>query len=181
MAVVRGMDEHSDVFDVSVPFTRGTPPWPPVSDVFEAAIILCFSPLHEGDTSVARGTGSRSRRVHERFSPLHEGDTSVAPEARRRSFVTVPGFSPLHEGDTSVALHSLRALQWRPESFSPLHEGDTSVAIAQTEVNDAYISVSVPFTRGTPPWRCECQLELIKQLGFSPLHEGDTSVARRGL
>ena len=36
-----------------------------------------FSPLHEGDTSVANPRFSR-RVVFFRFSPLHEGDTSVA-------------------------------------------------------------------------------------------------------
>ena len=38
---------------------------------------LCFSPLHEGDTSVAFGQGVELSSP-DRFSPLHEGDTSVA-------------------------------------------------------------------------------------------------------
>ena len=86
---------------------------------------LGFSPLHEGDTSVAftrrsdivggAKFQSPSRGGHLRgaeallgrpqssgFSPLHEGDTSVAMTAGSHT-LTTSGFSPLHEGDTSVA------------------------------------------------------------------------------
>ena len=37
------------------------------------------------------------------FSPLHEGDTSVAQLSAYLGDYKLPGFSPLHEGDTSVA------------------------------------------------------------------------------
>ena len=37
-----------------------------------------FSPLHEGDTSVAQYCIGMDIAVLSRFSPLHEGDTSVA-------------------------------------------------------------------------------------------------------
>ena len=40
---------------VSVPFTRGTPPWP-WQPVTGSSTIVRFSPLHEGDTSVAGGS-----------------------------------------------------------------------------------------------------------------------------
>ena len=39
------------------------------------------------------------------------------------------------------------------------------------------LAVSVPFTRGTPPWLEREKRKLIRQNSFSPLHEGDTSVA----
>ena len=61
-----------------------------------------------------------------RFSPLREGDTSVAecPEAWFRPLF---GFSPLREGDTSVASVP-EAYAGYFQGFSPLREGDTSVA-----------------------------------------------------
>ena len=37
--------------------------------------------------------------------------------------------------------------------------------------------VSVPFTRGTPPWRVKPRRAGATMCRFSPLHEGDTSVA----
>ena len=61
---------------VSVPFARGTPLWQK-SIISNALILLCFSPLREGDTSVARCTHP-SYRKGKCFSPLREGDTSVA-------------------------------------------------------------------------------------------------------
>ena len=173
---------------VSVPFTRGTPLWlverPSVgraSSRFQSPSRgghLCgpkltssgsresvgFSPLHEGDTSVAKPSLSDDL-VYVRFSPLHEGDTSVAWLCRSR----IHGFSPLHEGDTSVARARSRGKQFQSPSrgghlcgslvadgraisrFSPLHEGDTSVAAASGAV-PSRSRVSVPFTRGTPLW-----------------------------
>ena len=117
----------------------------------------------------------RARATSGRFSPLHEGDTSVAiPIARIR--LTIPQFqspsrgghlcgcevldvggavrerfSPLHEGDTSVAQLTLPDERWYC-SFSPLHEGDTSVARALATGLGVGVYVSVPFTRGTPLW-----------------------------
>ena len=41
-----------------------------------------FSPLHEGDTSVA-SKNQRMLRLESCFSPLHEGDTSVAEAAAK--------------------------------------------------------------------------------------------------
>ena len=37
------------------------------------------------------------------FSPLHEGDASVAPQPASHLPIEAPSFSPLHEGDASVA------------------------------------------------------------------------------
>ena len=158
-----------------------------------------FSPLHEGDTSVAP-VGPVGPGTVECFSPLHEGDTSVAlvsadqeptitgfqsPSrgghlrgAMSRAMVAnrKPCFSPLHEGDTSVAIAAVGDVM-KLASFSPLHEGDTSVArkpgdnpepipqfqspsrgghlrgAAEKPIRIMHQSVSVPFTRGTPPWR----------------------------
>ena len=61
--------------------------------------------------------------------------------------------------------------------FSPLHEGDTSVADISGTGPGAVSNVSVPFTRGTPPWQVVGGSEHRLFTGFSPLHEGDTSVA----
>ena len=36
--------------------------------------------------------------------------------------------------------------------FSPLHEGDTSVVTPTANIVTHAFGVSVPFTRGTPPW-----------------------------
>ena len=109
---------------VSVPFTRGTPLWH-----------LSQTPQYQFDN---------------RFSPLHEGDTSVAAMAISE-LARLASFSPLHEGDTSVAR---RAVCHRPDcsGFSPLHEGDTSVAWCERCGGIGNYSVSVPFTRGTPLW-----------------------------
>ena len=111
---------------VSVPFTRGTPPW------------LFLRRLHS--------------HCELRFSPLHEGDTSVA--AGR--FATWPAHRPC---------------------FSPLHEGDTSVALRGVLLRCDFELVSVPFTRGTPPWLSVTDIDTPIAQRFSPLHEGDTSVA----
>ncbi len=61
-------------------------------------------------------------------------------------------FSPLHEGDTSVAAQTLRCEGVYMNRFSPLHEGDTSVALLLRVLGGGGPGVSVPFTRGTPPW-----------------------------
>ena len=62
--------------------------------------------------------------------------------------------------------------------FSPLHEGDTSVAAGKRVEAAHDLDVSVPFTRGTPPWRWRNPARYLGMSGFSPLHEGDTSVAK---
>ena len=62
--------------------------------------------------------------------------------------------------------------------FSPLREGDTSVAAGAGDALDGGI-VSVPFARGTPPWRRHHRPPNYIPQGFSPLREGDTSVAVR--
>jgi len=88
---------------VSVPFSRGTPPWGSTFNGKQTAI-SGFSPLLEGDTSVgevalypgpvapvfqspSRGghlRGQQDRMVYSQpqfsFSPLLEGDTSVGEE-----------------------------------------------------------------------------------------------------
>ena len=160
---------------VSVPFTRGTPlwrrkrrpklgPWPG------------FSPLHEGDASVA-GTGRRRARDRHRFSPLHEGDASVAMArvrlCGRPILVSVPFTRGTPLWHPSGGVDALGNEQFQSPSrggrlcgilsdfgypypcpgFSPLHEGDASVALSCAEAGDGVGQVSVPFTRGTPLWR----------------------------
>ena len=134
-----------------------------------------FSPLHEGDTSVARQLLD-PLHANIGFSPLHEGDTSVAGRADWMACRYVPfqspsrgghlrgrgggavlpalcgSFSPLHEGDTSVALKAGGTSPLGIICFSPLHEGDTSVAYQCARRAVSFEKVSVPFTRGTPPW-----------------------------
>jgi len=85
------------------------------------------------------------------FSPLREGDTSVAVP-RLPTIPRCSCFSPLREGDTSVATgRVLHATSWN--GFSPLREGDTSVAQGSVLLQAHVLFVSVPFARGTPPWR----------------------------
>ena len=189
----------SEGFHVSVPFTRGTPPWrgqegfaPVERVVFQSPSrgghlrgLLprasadsgspCFSPLHEGDTSVAvefqilydggqlvsvpftRGTppwpehpAGGGRRSSAFQSPSRGGHLRGNLRIHRR----LPGYwfqSPSRGGH-------LRGLRLHPDfgfayfGFSPLHEGDTSVAAWAPRATQPNVQVSVPFTRGTPPW-----------------------------
>ena len=112
---------------------------------------MSFSPLHEGDTSVAL-TAILAGAMGIGFSPLHEGDTSVAPESRLNRPLVALFQSPSRGGH----LRGGQGPSDRPGihlRFSPLHEGDTSVAFADRLSHNVLFFVSVPFTRGTPPWR----------------------------
>ena len=100
----------------------------PFKTIIIVVLVVGFSPLHEGDTSVAVLNVVILYQPFTRFSPLHEGDTSVAPLPGRPQRGR-PGFSPLHEGDTSVASVACCSAMSCNSSFSPLHEGDTSVAL----------------------------------------------------
>ena len=183
-----------------------------------------FSPLHEGDTSVAAKLAVLVN-VAASFSPLHEGDTSVAlaevvevaahavfqspsrgghlcgalvladseahvdvsvPFTRGTPLwlsvatgggFAVPGFSPLHEGDTSVANGASGAGVFVCTMFQSPSRGGHLCGDAKPRPTVAQILVSVPFTRGTPLWRCLALSTWTPDTGFSPLHEGDTSVA----
>src|ERR1019366_3048802 len=112
---------------VSVPFTRGTPPW---HWYLTAAGGTMFQSPSRGGHLRGGSAGVARDKAHLSFSPLHEGDTSVARPADFNTG-TLSRFSPLHEGDTSVA---------RKGRYYVEHESQ----------------VSVPFTRGTPPWRRTC-------------------------
>ena len=177
--------------DVSVPFTRGTPLWLSVATRATASPCpfqspsrgghlcgqwcqpvrrVCFSPLHEGDTSVA--------------SPLHEGDTSC--------------FSPLHEGDTSVACRCrhrllrfqspsrgghlcgarLRSAPAWPEPVSVPFTRGTPLWPTFSETRIARGRMFQSPSRGGHLCGSVAQPRQRRQIrGFSPLHEGDTSVA----
>jgi len=183
---------------VSVPFSRGTPPWgarsricTPGSCRFQSPsrgghlrgqpqgavlspIYPGFSPLLEGDTSVGVEALGASMTDTSGFSPLLEGDTSVGrqdPRSPRKS----ASFSPLLEGDTSVGGLCRRLRGWNAR-FSPLLEGDTSVGPPLALWAWAVRQVSVPFSRGTPPWGGRLRGRRLRGLRFSPLLEGDTSV-----
>jgi len=63
---------------VSVPFTRGTPPWSGDHTVRRAAAQPFQSPSRGGHLRGA-DTQTPFEACFHRFSPLHEGDTSVVP------------------------------------------------------------------------------------------------------
>src|ERR1019366_2085341 len=161
---------------VSVPFTRGTPPWRRF-DPSPRVIIRFQSPSRGGHL---RGTvcwcqRSRQARVS---VPFTRGTPPWLGGRRHRHVgihVSVPftrGTPPWH-GDCGRELE-------RNFRFSPLHEGDTSVALVshRSGRND----VSVPFTRGTPPWRFCGSRERQGPLEFqSPSRGGHLRGAPRGL
>jgi len=182
---------------VSVPFARGTPPWPD-PQLGGPRESPCFSPLREGDTSVAITprastytidvfqSPSRGGHLRGRNGTLYKGMSGMFQSPSRGGHLRGVGrtrpstawrtcFSPLREGDTSVACSCHHVLR-RRYCFSPLREGDTSVAPRQ-QVLTGFLEVSVPFARGTPPWRAPCVPEPTGIECFSPLREGDTSVA----
>ena len=184
---------------VSVPFTRGTPPWPlPCS--YQMAVYPSFSPLHEGDTSVATAEEVKGLQILS-FSPLHEGDTSVAPSRNRRRSRLLRVSVPFTRG-TPPWLGARHAHEQFQVFQSPSRGGHLRGAAGGFERAGSGVHVSVPFTRGTPPWPAERADDGVRDhafqspsrgghlrgrqrlfqnrrahLGFSPLHEGDTSVA----
>ena len=89
---------------VSVPFTRGTPPWPRIS-ANPNVNIFRFSPLHEGDTSVALKFPAFWLAFLKFQSPSRGGHLR-GYHALGYSHAANVSFSPLHEGDTSVAVHA---------------------------------------------------------------------------
>ena len=119
---------------------------------------------------------ARQLQRDEGFSPLREGDTSVAPEYAGYKEAHFPFQSPSRGGHLRGALETL-ADCCAIVCFSPLREGDTSVArrrsvpgvppirfqspsrgghlrgAAADDNTEGPILVSVPFARGTPPWR----------------------------
>ena len=136
---------------VSVPFTRGTPPWPERAGL-EDGISASFSPLHEGDTSVARNARCMWLGTYRVSVPFTRG-TPPWPRAVIGPSVNVTPFqSPSRGGHLRGAIDPVPAPPITT-SFSPLHEGDTSVAPAPAAPGLQGCQVSVPFTRGTPPWR----------------------------
>ena len=150
-------DEHLDTATqhVSVPFTRGTPPWQRRTRA-NLRIRSCFSPLHEGDTSVAK-TAPNALAVSTMFqSPSRGGHLRGRYGRTRRT----------HALQVSV----------------PFTRG-TPPWLCRSSAGVGRLGVSVPFTRGTPPWLRYSSSARPRVPGFSPLHEGDTSVASevRGL
>ena len=116
---------HRSSAHVSVPFTRGTPPWQ-LQRLALAVTPYSFSPLHEGDTSVARVPAGRRGGVDRVSVPFTRGTPpwrrgQAAPACQLR--VSVPftrGTPPWRWMGLTVVVVAL--------CFSPLHEGDTSVA-----------------------------------------------------
>ena len=137
----------------------------------------CFSPLHEGDTSVAPWSWrirkptstfqSPSRGGHLCGYPWRRAAVSPCPVSvpftrgtplwptvravRACSFAQC--FSPLHEGDTSVAMRN-QGPPWRKFWFQSPSRGGHLCGAAWHYPRGRRTPVSVPFTRGTPLWRC---------------------------
>ena len=159
-----------DARRVSVPFTRGTPPWPDAQDDV-TAFDLCFSPLHEGDASVALPNGVCLCADTDVSVPFTRGTppwpcvTGKGLALRRVSVPFTRGTPPWPRPDRPRRIFDT--------SFSPLHEGDTSVAGSRSGHPPPDISVSVPFTRGTPPWP-PSSLPPAALSSFSPLPDGGT-------
>jgi len=110
---------------VSVPFARGTPPWPH-RDRGSVESLIVSVPFARG-TPPWHDTFEIVPPNQTGFSPLREGDTSVARDRAAVPRVDPPFQSPSRGGHLRGA--GLAGVAgWTPESFSPLREGDTSVA-----------------------------------------------------
>jgi len=139
------------------------------------SLLRCFSPLHEGDTSVAAGGGDAGRGDRAFQSPSRGGHLRGAVFDELHRWKT-ESFSPLHEGDTSVAaagggvagrhasfqspsrgghLRGLTAayIDWNASRFQSPSRGGHLRGTGSQSPAAIRRSVSVPFTRGTPPWR----------------------------
>ena len=110
-----------------------------------------FSPLREGDTSVAGEEVTEPRQFFTFQSPSRGGH--LRGPQRRKVQMNVNRFqSPSRGGHLRG---NFRDSTWKRFSvrFSPLREGDTSVAFPQALQPAPRLLVSVPFARGTPPWQ----------------------------
>ncbi len=108
----------------SVPFARGTPPWRRHSCRRPAAI-LSFSPLREGDTSVASPSCSSTSSTTEFQSPSRGGH--------------LRGLFTMNMEGTNYTVSV------------PFARG-TPPWLRGGELEEFNLFVSVPFARGTPPW-----------------------------
>ena len=136
----------------------------------------CFSPLHEGDASVA----ARARLTALRMIVVSVPFTRGTPLWRWTSRCQTCGYWVSVPFTRGTPLWPSRRMgrRTRLPSFSPLHEGDASVALAIEISTLPSSNVSVPFTRGTPLWReASAGMGDQQRQRFSPLHEGDASVA----
>ena len=134
-----------------------------------------FSPLHEGDASVAPTSPVRLVRACMFQSPSRGGRLCGVASSKcpsRILFVSVPFTRgtplwrwrprlwsyrpPMFQSPSRggrLCGPCLAPFRTRPEQrFSPLHEGDASVAAQDVCAPTVALSVSVPFTRGTPLW-----------------------------
>ena len=106
---------------VSVPFTRGTPLWP---DTISLATLTTrsFSPLHEGDASVAMPSGGDGGGAM-RFQSPSRGGRLCGARYREVQIPAPVGFSPLHEGDASVAQELVKLARAAGKFQSPSRGG----------------------------------------------------------
>ena len=135
---------------VSVPFTRGTPLWQ-FTSTRRLRRLLVSVPFTRG-TPLWLAASFEEHGQIQRFSPLHEGDASVAVPKLPETTAVIEFQSPSRGGRLCGTPGSCTG-HAACNSFSPLHEGDASVALITASLMLSGIRVSVPFTRGTPLWR----------------------------
>ena len=160
----------------------------------------CFSPLHEGDASVAVAFDIAGRVVVPCFSPLHEGDASVASagpgchhhgrqfqspsrggrlcgDAAVPASVTVPGFQSPSRGGRLCGTGSL-AVQVQSLGFQSPSRGGRLCGSPRLGLRGTRNSGFSPLHEGdaSVAWRPESGAASAA-FCFSPLHEGDASVA----
>ena len=106
---------------VSVPFTRGTPLWRQTT--CETSSAGRFQSPSRGGRLCGGARCSIAANRTRCFSPLHEGDASVATVQICRNASQPPSFSPLHEGDASVARSITSSCPSRPIVSVPFTRG----------------------------------------------------------
>src|ERR1039457_5331050 len=111
------------------------------------------------------------------FQSPSRGGHLRGPAPRAPAALLEARFSPLHEGDTSVAHLTFRLCECASKVSVPFTRGTPPWRRRRRADTGRLLHVSVPFTRGTPPWPAGRASSRSRFAGFSPLHEGDTSVA----
>ena len=109
------------------------------------------------------------------FSPLHEGDASVAAQEPHERESNCPFQSPSRGG--RLCGSGVQGDDQRHAGFSPLHEGDASVAVCDLFGRVIGPLFQSPSRGGRLCGLTMLTSWLRSQIGFSPLHEGDASVA----
>ena len=162
---------------VSVPFTRGTPPWHAERRKSKPARCMFQSPSRGGHLRGARPADYAGPTASVSV-PFTRGTPPwrMPLAAARSKFPTVS--VPFTRGTPPWLLGAMQAGRAVLQVFqSPSRGGHLRGRYPPETSGHARRSVSVPFTRGTPPWRGYQRCRRSRAMRFSPLHEGDTSVA----